>query len=1299
MNNNKKSIFIVLSFLILLVLTSLVIAEQDEEKTTYKKLQISNPLTTIDFTDDIGSYLTEDQLKDKVGISYNQISIDSNAFTEFKNKKATITMNSLCLENPVAFHNGIPDYSVKAKQKGLCKWEFKIKGFSTWSFYDTKFNGTFNQTAEYVGDGDTYLGLAQDSLAIFKFNDNSSTIYDSSLTALEIDTITPDLLVSNCKYGDICLNFSESGFADYLKVQSSTANPEFTWCAWINSDYQADGNDRAIYHLDNLRGFQMMIASSNNIYTAWYNASGDFNSLQTVAGSLAIGWTSMCNSYNAGTDKIYQYVDGLELANVEATGYSPSLESDNLYFSHPSVHEFNGNIQCVQSWNTPLSDAQILNINNSLTCNPSVNSDSNTEEFYTESWIGWVKINSTDPLTNDPLQNLTTYTDQDDNATLKLNYNWKVDGTSLAILNTPFEDNKTSYLGDYSGNGFFGTIVGGTTYSDTTGYDGFGGLYFDGVGDYVDYNDPFYTDALSFCAWINPDTVDANPRTVILKRNLGATASTDEYGLGQYDEGLYYYSYNGGAVLGMTYTTPLVVGKYVHICVTQPVGSGQLGYIYLNGVAVNWSEKTGAMANTGSDLQLATRTSDNDNRYFKGYIDEFIFFNRQITAEQVDLIFRNQSKNMSSTMTKNGEAWQSCITPNNRSEDNITRCSNELTINGITEAEHTWELNTWTKNQTDTVTNNGSFAIDMGAFYSHNSYNVTARKSYQFDGFNDYLNIGTQFNTANSISLWINTTTLSANDRIIDNGDGTKDWTLQMESGTLVFQNDSSGTNNMLTTTGTFNDGLWHHVVVTMSPINIYVDNIDVATTASNPSLVNVGQASIGSSAGTSLFYEGLLDDIRIFNKTLTVSKINDLYTNASKKFKYHGTGDFITQIYNASVYISPPEVNVWTSIELNTTTCDTEVSYGLSRAGDCSTIETLAWVSPSSSTGCTLYFNGLTGNCFQAKIGIYSDTNTTIEIYGINVTGNSTYAPYVNVSNIWGGNSSLFNVTGNATYGVNGSDLGSINFTWYVNGELIFYEYVENIDDGESVDVQLDNSYFVKDDNVWFKAIPYNNYIQGFANYSDNITIGNADFTVTWKPNQNTTTAKPGSGRKFTATISDIDNDVNVSWYVEGVLTSTGASWTYLPSTSDVDSIFTIIGNASDGEFSYSNEWEVTIEEVNMGLAMVAVMLFLGGLMIVFGLATWYFDNGLKFFFLLLTGLVMLVGLNISATVAASVSESIGNVLWVVYRVGLVIFMFLFFVVLTKLMGELKLRRNAINTDNLDSPGQNKALIGGRGK
>jgi len=170
-------------------------------------------------------------------------------------------------------------------------------------------------------------------------------------------------------------------------------------------------------------------------------------------------------------------------------------------------------------------------------------------------------------------------------------------------------------------------------------------------------------------------------------------------------------------------------------------------------------------------------------------------------------------------------------------------------------------------------------------------------------------------------------------------------------------------------------------------------------------------------------------------------------------------------------------------------------------------------------------------------------------------------------------------------------------------------------------------------------------------------------------------------------------------------VMTKDGTAYNYtLPSTY-ITSLGTYNVNGVGDLDNTTTVWTYTFMVTPLGtetssaqgLSSIMIIVFISIMMVLFSLATWYFDLGLKLFFLILTALTMVVGLNISANIAATVYPTVGTILWTVYRVGIIILMFLFFYVLIKLIGELKLRKNAMNTDNLDSPGQNKKMLQGK--
>ncbi|QTD37353.1 hypothetical protein JL193_14815 [Polaribacter batillariae] len=78
------------------------------------------------------------------------------------------------------------------------------------------------------------------------------------------------------------------------------------------------------------------------------------------------------------------------------------------------------------------------------------------------------------------------------------------------------------------------------------------------------------------------------------------------------------------------------------------------------------------------------------------------------------------------------------------------------------------------------------------------------------------------------------------------------------------------------------NDDKWHHVAYTFdgSTVTLYVDG-KVDGVNSNASKINTGVAGktaveVGSQLGAN-FYSGLMDDVRIYNKALTIDEIKDL--------------------------------------------------------------------------------------------------------------------------------------------------------------------------------------------------------------------------------------------------------------------------------------------------------------------------------------------------------------------------------------------------------------------------------------
>ena len=127
--------------------------------------------------------------------------------------------------------------------------------------------------------------------------------------------------------------------------------------------------------------------------------------------------------------------------------------------------------------------------------------------------IDSIAINTTDPTTNNTNQNLTAHVNASDanGDGIKLIYDWKLNGSSIAVLNMPFEKitdthyNATKDYSDYSNNG---SEMGGAIFNLTGGYDGNGSFEFDGVDDFINVSHSAslnLTNAITIVAWVKTE--------------------------------------------------------------------------------------------------------------------------------------------------------------------------------------------------------------------------------------------------------------------------------------------------------------------------------------------------------------------------------------------------------------------------------------------------------------------------------------------------------------------------------------------------------------------------------------------------------------------------------------------------------------------------------------------------------------------------------------------------------------------------------------------------------------------------
>lgn len=304
---------------------------------------------------------------------------------------------------------------------------------------------------------------------------------------------------------------------------------------------------------------------------------------------------------------------------------------------------------------------------------------------YSSVYISSIKLNSTDPTRNDSAQNLTLYWNFTDNdpGIVKNITNWYVNGSSITVLNMPFE-NQTK---DYSGYGYNGTPS-GVTWNSTGGYDGKGAYEFSSINNYIGLG--MHPNTLinggSFTVEVHAkaNKLSSNQVTYgagLIRSMSGGGAGVGEFFLSVDDGGSVHFANwrsAGADADGMSYTADglVTVGTWYHIVATW---DGVVNKIYVNGteVSIIGTESTSTGWGIASEIGRCYTTA---GYVWNGSIDEVRIYNRSLSAAQVYNLFINKTNQIASSELAVGNNWTACVTPNDGTSEGTLQCSNIVTI-------------------------------------------------------------------------------------------------------------------------------------------------------------------------------------------------------------------------------------------------------------------------------------------------------------------------------------------------------------------------------------------------------------------------------------------------------------------------------------------------------------------------------------------------------------------------------------------------------------------------------------------
>jgi hypothetical protein len=435
---------------------------------------------------------------------------------------------------------------------------------------------------------------------------------------------------------------------------------------------------------------------------------------------------------------------------------------------------------------------------------------------------------------------------------------WVEFDPNLGLISWWMFDEGAGTTADDSAGDNDGTLVGDPVW--TSGQIG-GALDFDGDDDYVDVGDPIDDsldfgagDSFSISAWVK--TTDENGQIVYKRRCTGVGGHYEEgYRLhlttGKPSFGIEDTSDNGTQISGSTIVTN---NEWHHVVAVRDTATDRL-YIYLDGSsdATPVTDVTLGTLDTDRSLEIgrADATSPPGLSYHDGKIDDVRIYERALSAEEVLQLYLEGAGPISHWMFDEGTG----------STAHDSAGDNDGTIYGAQ----------WTSGQI-----NG--ALD-------------------FDGDGDYVDVGNDSSLKPPLPLtlcaWIS---FSQNGAVFISLD---DWSSSTYYGVVLNLNAAShvsvnfgdgngsgGSSYRRSKTGTtvLIADTWYQAAAVIrgaTDMDIYINGMDDggSYSGSGDSLAySSGNASIGTSSPDGPYFDGKIDDVRIYDRVLSAEEVWQLY-------------------------------------------------------------------------------------------------------------------------------------------------------------------------------------------------------------------------------------------------------------------------------------------------------------------------------------------------------------------------------------------------------------------------------------
>jgi hypothetical protein len=272
--------------------------------------------------------------------------------------------------------------------------------------------------------------------------------------------------------------------------------------------------------------------------------------------------------------------------------------------------------------------------------------------------------------------------------------------------------------------------------------------------------------------------------------------------------------------------------------------------------------RNGVLEATDTNVALGALTLDGTMELLRSsfaYLDDFRAFNRALTQDEIAHLASDRGVQGTPIVGLGDEIAWYCPSIENSPRD--------LTNNG----------------------NDGTYNGSMGTIANTEE---GGQRAYSFNGTNQDINLGNLGGFANwTCSAWVRPDVVNANQPVVSQwlsttGNRSLIGPQLMSDGGIraIISIDGDSNNVSTTSTGSLSASTWYHMAASHdgTTLRVYLDGVEIQTAAAGTArnAASAGNWRIGNLDGTTTqFYDGLIDDVRIYDRALTAAEINHLAT------------------------------------------------------------------------------------------------------------------------------------------------------------------------------------------------------------------------------------------------------------------------------------------------------------------------------------------------------------------------------------------------------------------------------------